>query len=389
MLEMISCAAVEEMVERRFRLAILTNILSPYRHALYARLAERFDLAVFLSGREPNRFFWDDPALVRCPYTWKRSWGFTIPVRTGANQYDLRWLHINPGLISDLFRYRPHAVITGEMGFRTAAALLYSAACRIPLWVWWGGTLHTEAHRSGIKVLWRRWLVQRNVRWISYGASSTQYLEHLGVSRGKIVEAQNCVDERLFREAVPPLLQLGQRPVALYVGQLIGRKGVRELLDAAARAHRAGHRFTLLLVGDGPLRDHLKAYAAALGLESVIFHPPVAYQQMPAVYRSADFLVFPTLEDVWGLVVNEALWSGIPVIASIYAGCSFELVPPRNRFDPLNPRDFDTVFQGALKGEIEPPDTTRLRTLEEVTNLIADDILRCLYERYQRYELRT
>ncbi len=62
---------------------------------------------------------------------------------------------------------------------------------------------------------------------------------------------------------------------------------------------------------------------------------------MPAVYRSGDILVFPTLEDVWGLVVNEALWSGCPPWSSVYAGCAKELVPMNSIFDPLDPADLD------------------------------------------------
>jgi len=95
---------------------------------------------------------------------------------------------------------------------------------------------------------------------------------------------------------------------------------------------------------------------------------------MAAVYRSGDVLVFPTLDDVWGLVVNEALWSGLPALVSIYAGCARELVPPESTFDPLDPADFAAKLRRAVAGELPPPDLTRLRRMAEVSDKIAQEL---------------
>ena len=72
---------------------------------------------------------------------------------------------------------------------------------------------------------------------------------------------------------------------------------------------------------------------------------------MSAVYRSGDVLVFRASTHVWGLVVNEALWSGVPALVSVYAGCARELVPSSSTFDPLDPTDFATKLRLALSGQ--------------------------------------
>lgn len=364
------------------KVAVLVNILAPYRLPIYRRLGEIFDTTIYLSNEENNRDTWKnmESFLVSEGIRVKRSWGVTLSGQKGKG-YDFWFLHFNPGYLIDLCRDRPDAVITIEMGFRTLMALLYGSLFRKPVWVWWGGTLLTERSRGKIRRV-LRWLIARWAkRWISYGYTSTEYLVSLGIPRERILQIQNCVDESLYTRPTQPAFNLNPKPVLLYVGQMIGRKGVRLLLEAAARLQKEGWSFTLLLVGSGPEKESLEAYARELGLDNVYFQPAQPPEKMPAIYRSADCLVFPTLEDVWGLVVNEAMWSGIPVLVSIYAGCAPEIVPPEQCFDPLNPIDFDRALRLALTGKLSPPDTSRLKTCRQVADMIIDDIRRKVMKR--------
>jgi glycosyltransferase involved in cell wall biosynthesis len=367
---------VNRSASGRRKLAILTNVLAPYRMPIFDRLAERFELTVLYSGEEGNRDQWRGLERQSRNFAVKRASGFTF-TRTNRDRgtvLDTRYLHINPGLIIDLMRIRPDAIVTNEMGFRSLAALVYGRLFRRPVWVWWGGTRHTERAISRSRRLFRRWLMGRVERWLSYGATSTEYLRSCGVPPHRIVEIQNCVPEGPYLAAEPPAVHLGVRPVLLCVGQLVPRKGVDLLLEAAARVQAEGHTFSLLLVGSGPDRPLLERRARELGLRDVQFHAPEAPERMPAVYRSADVMVFPTREDVWGLVVNEALWSGLPALVSVYAGCAAELVPPESTFDPLDPVDFAAKLKTAVGGGLPAPDVSRLRPLDEVAGTIAREI---------------
>jgi glycosyltransferase involved in cell wall biosynthesis len=72
------------------------------------------------------------------------------------------------------------------------------------------------------------------------------------------------------------------------------------------------------------------------------------------------------MEDVWGLVVNEAILAGVPVLCSIYAGCVDELVPPEYRFDPRDPESLKRALRSAFRGAVRPIPKSALRTPESV-----------------------
>lgn len=362
---------------RKARITLLVNMIGPYRVPIYNALARRFTLSVLYTGNEDNRAVFSGSEKQLVVEHIKQSVGIVLKSRERASHrqtYDLHYLHLSPGLFFDLWKSQPDAVITNEMGIRTITALFYCAVTNKPCWVWWGGTVHTERAVGPLRRLLRL-VMSRLVRhWISYGQSSTEYLTSIGVRRERILQIQNCVDERQFQQPVAPVFHLEPKPVMLHVGGLVGRKGVHLLMDTAAELQQEGLSFTLLLVGDGPEKISLKTRAAALGLRNVLFLGDVLHSEMPAVYRSSDLLVFPTLHDVWGLVVNEALWAGLPVLASKYAGCAIELLPPANVFDPLDPGEFRSKLRKALTEGVQTPTTSHLRPLAEVAQILIRDI---------------
>jgi glycosyltransferase involved in cell wall biosynthesis len=358
--------------DRRLKLALMVNVVAPARLALYSGLAKRFDLLLLHGGAENNRESWDDLGRRIPNADVRQAWGFQIRKvqKVNGKAFNPQFIHITPGFVWHLFRFRPDAVITNEMGFRTLIALLYGTVTRRPVWVWWGGTLHTERKigkaRRTLRLLISRWA--RN--WISYGQTSTDYLMTLGIPKGRILEAQNCVDERLFCEPAQPAFELEPRPVLLHVGRFIGLKGIELLLKAAAAVQHEGHEFSLLLVGSGRDKQELEALAKDLQLKNVRFEGGQDPLKMAAVYRSADVLIFPTLRDVWGLVANEAMLCGLPVLCSKYAGCAEELFAPDGIFDPNNPEEFVANLRKAVAGLVPRADLSRLKSTSEIVDLL-------------------
>jgi glycosyltransferase involved in cell wall biosynthesis len=363
-------------ISRTRKLALLINVIAPARIPVYSGLGSSFDLLVLHGGAESNRDSWRDLDKMLTNAKVKRAWGWQIriPKMENGEIFDHRYVHFTPGYIWHLLRFRPEVVVTNEMGFRTFVSLAYGAMFGRPVWVWWGGTLHTERKVGPVRRAVRKIFALWAKRWISYGESSTEYLLSLGVDEGHILQIQNAVDERRFEARVEPEFDLKPRPVVLHVGQFIARKGIESLLRATAAVQKEGHEFSLLLVGSGPDKQALERLAAELRIENVHFQSSRPPEKMPSVYRSADVLIFPTLEDVWGLVANEAMLSGLPVLCSKYAGCAEELFCSDNIFDPQDPVDFAIKLRKAVSGELPKPDISYLQT----TPQIVGDLVRAL-----------
>ena len=360
------------------KLAFLTTMVAPYRLPLFSVLGDHFDLLVLHGGKEANRESWGNPEAILSNAKVVRAWGWQIPFKQKLNGkvFNDRLFHITPGFIWHLLRFRPDAVISGEMGFRSTVALAYGTIFRKPVWIGWEGTRHSERNIDSLRKVLRKIITFWADRWITCGVTSTEYLLDLGVKREKILQSQNSVDEEQFHSSVEPAWLLRPRPVVLYVGRFVELKGVRLLLDAVATLQRAGVEFSLLLVGEGREKQALEQRAAELELKNVHFRPAQPPEKMPSVYRSADLVVFPTLQDVWGFVANEAILCGVPVLCSKYAGCAAELFPAENIFSPDDPSEFAEKLEAAIAGRLPKADPTRLKTTEYLGRELVNELTR-------------
>lgn len=355
-------------------------MISPVKLGLYAFLADVFELMILHGGKEANRDSWNnmEKALPNARVVRAQGWQFHYTKKQAGEAFDEKYIHVNPGFAWHLLRFRPDAVISNEMGFRSMTALAYGMAFRKPVWIWSAGTLHSECGISGVRKIFRKALLLFSDRWITYGDAATEYLLSLGVKRDRILQSQNAVDERQFQSAAEPAWDIQPRPVVLYVGQFIERKGVGTLLEAAARLQQEGNDFSLLLVGSGRDKPVLEQRSKALGLKNVHFRSAQTPEKMSSVYRSADLLVLPTLEDVWGLVVNEAILSDLPVLCSKYAGCASELLEPENIFSPEDLNGFSRKLGVAISGHLAKTDPRRLKTTKQLGFEIAQELNRPL-----------
>src|SRR5215472_8520841 len=362
----------------RRKLALLTNMIAPYRLPMFSALGDQFDLLVLHGGMEANRDSWGNSENTLSNARAVRAWGWQIPFKQKLNGkvFNERSFHITPGFMWHLLRFQPDAVISNEMGFRSAVALAYGTIFRKPVWIWWEGTRHTERNVGSLRKAVRKVVTFWADRWITCGMTSTEYLLDLGVKRKKILQSQNSVDEEQFKRVAEPAWVFQPRPVVLYVGRFVELKGVRLLLDAVATLQNAGHEFSLILVGEGREKQALAQHARELGLKNVHFQPVQPPERMPAVYRSADLVVFPTLQDVWGFVAHEAVLSGVPVLCSKYAGCAAELFPAENLFSPDDSDEFAKKLASAIEGRLSKADPTRLKTTEYLGRELANEVNR-------------
>ena len=210
-------------------------------------------------------------------------------------------------------RYR--AVIAG-LGGRIALPGSYLAArrARIPFVLWASMWSHPRTPAHALSWLPTRELYRRADAVVTYGRHVSAYVESKRGARGNVFEAPQAVSAGQFGAPVAPAA-LGDGFVLLFVGRLEREKGVEVLLEAWRRAGLTD-RATLVFAGSGPL--HVEGPGIhVLGT--------VPRGDLPALYARADALVLPSIRtatflEPWGLVVNEAMHQGTPVIASDAVG---------------------------------------------------------------------
>jgi glycosyltransferase involved in cell wall biosynthesis len=179
------------------------------------------------------------------------------------------------------------------------------------------------------------------------GEAREYLVRRLGVSPGKIFHTPYTIDVAKYEKLVA-CCRDGNRElrdklglggiVFLYVGHMIPRKGIRELAQGIldlAPAYR--ERCSFLFVGGSmPSEVGSMLDQGRVRYTCVSFVQP---RELPCYYAAADVFLFPSLEDEWGIVLNEAAAAGLPLAASRYAAATAELVQPGNNGVVFNPHD--------------------------------------------------
>ncbi|HEX7377261.1 MAG TPA: glycosyltransferase family 4 protein [Pirellulales bacterium] len=308
------------------QVVFLTNFIPPYRLPLYMELANRVrKLTILLSTpMESNR-------------TWPVDWGnldvrlqrtVTVrrPWRHPAGFSDTLHVHVPADTLPQLASLRPDVIIAAELGFRSLFSAIYARHWRrTPLVLWLTLSDHTEQGRGRLRHALRRWLFRRADALIVNGAGGSRYVEQFGYDPRRVFPISQTVPSGLFERL--PL----ERPAAaarrlLFVGRLVELKGLAPFIDALA-AWAAAHPHETVefdIAGSGPLGDQLKRLPTPPNL-AIHFLGECDYSALAEVYAKCGILTLPTLSDEWGLVVNEAMSAGLPVLGSVYSQAVEEL----------------------------------------------------------------
>ncbi len=267
-----------------------------------------------------------------------------------------------PGLVKTLRRLEPDVLVSDGFFQWTHAALWLRARKKIPHVMCYERTAHTERNAQWFRTAYRKFAM----RWIDTicctGKLCGEYVQSLGFPKEKITYGHMAANLAGLRKSIDKvtddqLLELKGKhdlrgTVFLYVGSLIPRKGVMELLNAwkSFEAGISRDKATLLLAGDGRQRGELDCFVRENRLQGVRFAGSVDYDSLPLYYKVADAFVIATLEDNWSLVVPEAMACGLPILSSKYNGCFPELVRPGNGwvFDPHDATDLASTLNHCL-----------------------------------------
>lgn len=267
-----------------------------------------------------------------------------------------------PHLLHEVRRNRPDVMITDGFFQWTASAIWLRMKGESAHVLCYERTAHTERNAQWYRKYYRQWALRYVDSMCCNGRLCGEYAIKMGMPKERIIYGHMAADTEGLSQQVGQVSQeqindfrngLSINGICLiYVGQMIPRKGVRQLLMAWSDIRAPlDSQATLLLVGDGPEKTELEAFCRHRGLKNVRFAGAVDYDKLPLYYASADALVIPTLEDNWSLVVPEAMSCGLPILCSKYNGCWPELVQEgRNGwvFDPLAPADIIRCLKECL-----------------------------------------
>lgn len=197
------------------------------------------------------------------------------------------------------------------------------------------GTPRSPLKRWVKEVLYR-WMLRQFDGFLCVGQRNREYLLHYGVHKERLFPAPHFVDSQWFSERAETGRQQRRRIregwgageedlVALFVGKFIPEKRIEDFISGLTLAKQCEVRILGVLVGSGPLESDIFHRVEQLGIP-VYFAGFKNQQELPEVYAAADVLVLPSISETWGLVVNEAMACGLPVITSDVVGCAPDLV---------------------------------------------------------------
>jgi glycosyltransferase involved in cell wall biosynthesis len=272
-----------------------------------------------------------------------------------GKSYGPSFTFLPPSVFGHLIKYKPDVVFATGFTMWTILALLGKP--------WHGGKVivlydgsspSVDSSGSILRLSIRRIMAKFVDAFITNSKAGQVYLKEV------IKAKKNSVFSRPYLVSDPKIVSPHfeqtklantklQHPIFLFVGALIQRKGLSELLQACSLLQNKGYsNYTLLVVGEGGQKLELKNYVKIHNLEKrVKWIGKVEYKEIGAYFKLADVFVFPTLEDVWGMVAVEAMMFGKPILCSKWAGAVEMVVDKENGyiFDPHKPEQLAQLME--------------------------------------------
>lgn len=344
-------------------LAILSTHPIQYQVPIWRELARRGEVefkVYYLSEQGLKSSFdpgfgqslsWDIDLLSGYPHEFLRA-------KVGRKQDHFSWLRLAPDFVKRLRADGAHVVWVQGWQVMAYWQAVFRAR-RVGLDVWLRGDTNLRSNQGGVKQS-LKWLVLRRLLskvkiLLTVGSANQAFYRRLGYDDARMRMAPHCVENRRFhaqaeaarprREALRSAWGIAPNAICLLsVGKFIDKKRQLDLAEAARRLQleSPSRPVHLLWVGSGELESALRAncdvrYAPEIGavagnpgpLPPASFAGFLNQTQISDAYVAADALVLSSdAKETWGLVVNEAMASGLPCVVSDACGCADDLVQP-------------------------------------------------------------
>jgi 1,2-diacylglycerol 3-alpha-glucosyltransferase len=310
--------------------AVMFDMLGPYHLARLNALGARHPTLGIEIAAGSSTYDWQ-PMQIKTRFERRTLFDVKDSSKLSASQVD-------HAIWAELDRFCPDVVLVpGWTSLGALSMLRWSLTHGVPSVVMSESTRRDRVRRAWREAL-KRQVVARFSAGLVGGDPQKEYLAELGMGREFIALGFDVVDNTYFSQAaksvrpdaqrVRTLLGLPERYV-LASARFIPIKNLLGLIEAFWRFRRLrpASQTHLVLLGDGPQRAALEAKRAELGLDNAILMPGFKqYDRLPIYYGLASGFIHVSRSEPWGLVVNEAMAAGLPVIVSKACGCAYNLV---------------------------------------------------------------
>jgi glycosyltransferase involved in cell wall biosynthesis len=330
--------------------------LGNYWHPIFSRLSQRFPHTQIFTGRWPGFApGFEDSFAVQVV-----GQSQFVATEPDTGKYVRNVGLMSPKIVSDLFKFKPDIIFASGFSLWTILSLLFKPIGGWRVVIVYEGSSQTYDFRDDARRLaLRRLLVRWADAYMTNSATGKAYLmDILGAAQQRIFARPYQVpDAAALRQRMAAITTIAetQRPVFLFVGQLVPRKGLHLLIEACALLKTQGHQdYTLIVVGDGAQRAELEQLSQARGLTNLEWAGWVAYDQLGSYFTQADVFILPSQEDTWGMVVLEAMVFDKPILCSKWVG-AVEMVHPGENGYIFDPNHIEEMADCMLKF-IQAPD---------------------------------
>jgi len=359
------------------RVAILFDNFGPYHLARLKAASNACDVLAVEFGSSSAEYEWKA----------SESGGLKrVALNDRGSSHDLPIEEFKGRLFHVLDEYKPEVVVVPGWGYRGALmALGWGLIHRIPVICMSESTQWDEA-RNPLKEWIKRRIIGSFSSALVGGTPHRDYMEELGMPSDRIFLGYDAVDNRFFSEEARKIgvrrWEMGgeKQPCFLASARFIEKKNLFRLLRAYARYReevkskklkvegetgaREGSKpstldprpstvpqpWPLALLGDGGLREELERLRSELGMEDCVQMPGFKqYEELPEYYAAAGAFIHASTTEQWGLVVNEAMASGLPVLVSNRCGCARDLVRDGENGWTFDPSDEEQMADLMLR----------------------------------------
>lgn len=316
---------------------------------------------------------WKLTAVQATDDTLDHPWGdfvsqLSMPIKTllpvASQLYDTRrdtFSSIAGKALKDcLNELQPDAVFLPGWSFSVARAGLQWCRSRNALSIVMSESKEDDASRFWWQEVIKSWIVKKNKAALVGGKPHKRYLIKLGMSPSAIFMGYNIVGNEIFHPSkIKSLSTPCEKPYFLAINRFVPKKNLQFLISSYANYRQlvGDSAWDLVLCGDGELRPQIKEQIDELGLQNSIHLPGFLQQnEMLPYFAHAGCFIHTSIQEQWGLVVNEAMASGLPVLVSNRCGCFEDLVLEGINgfgFDPENQQELTQLMVKISSGEVD------------------------------------